>query len=401
VSISSTAPASISVSVAATQLTSGVYYGRVNIASGTTARAVNVALIRLDSGRAAKGQALADAVCTPRAMVLIQAGLAENFSVPAGWPTVVSARVLDDCGNALRDASVVASFSNGDPPLKLTGDPNSTLFSSTWQPGKPGESVSVRIDASAGSLTPASVQVGGRLSTNSTPAPSLVNAGVLNNLNPVIGGGLAPGTVVQVYGDNLATAPLSASAVPLPIVLQGVEAVIGGISAPIYFISKNQLTVQIPSSLAPNQTYSAVLAVNNQLSLPQLLDLVSYSPGTAAFLDGRLVAQHQDYTLVDSSNPARPGEPLVIYLVGMGSTNPPVTSGTGSPFSPPAEISSRVQVTVDGQAADVRFAGLTPGGVGLYQINFLVPSTARSGSLDVEIVEEGVKANTSKLLVTR
>jgi uncharacterized protein (TIGR03437 family) len=314
---------------------------------------------------------------------------------------VVYARVLDDCGNPLREASVVASFSNGDPPLRLLSDPYSTSFSATWQPGNAGQAVNVRVDAAFGSLTPASVQVSGNLSTNSSPAPSLVSAGLLNNLNPVVGGALAPGTVTQVYGDNLAIGPLSAASTPLPTVLQGVEAVIGGLSAPIYFISKNQLTIQIPSDLTPNRTHYAILAVNNQLSLPQPVDVVPYAPGTAAFSDGRLVAQHQDYNLVDSSNPAKPGEALVIYLVGMGATNPPVPSGTGSPFNPPASVLSGVQLTVDGQAADVVFAGLTPGGVGLYQINFIVPANARAGNLDVDITQAGVKANATKLVVGR
>jgi uncharacterized protein (TIGR03437 family) len=392
-------PASISVSVAAAQLPAGIYHGRVNVAFGVTVRSVNVALVRLDNAGVAESQGARDAACVPSALALIQTGLTNNYSVRAGWPAVVSAQVLNDCGNPVRAASVVASFSNGDPPLTLAGDPYSTSFSATWQPRSAGEDITVRVDATFGSLRPDSVQVSGNLSANSLPAPSLLLAGLLNNLNPVPGGALAPGTVTQVYGDNLATAPQSAASLPLQTIVQGVEAVIGGLSAPIYFIGKTQLTIQIPSELTPNRTHYAILAVNNQFSLPQPLDLVPYAPGTLAFPDGGLVAQHQDFTLVDSTNPAKPGEPLVIYLVGMGATNPPVPSGFGSPFNPPAEVISRIQLTVDGQTADVRFAGLTPGGVGLYQINFFVPANARAGNLDVVITQEGVKANTTKLLV--
>ncbi len=398
-STSNANPASISVSVAAAQLPAGIYRGRVNVAFGAAVRSVNVALVRLDNTGVAENQGARDAACVPSALALIQTGLTNNFSVRAGWPAVVSTQLLDDCGNPVRGASVVASFSNGDPPLALASDPYSTSFSATWQPRSAGEAITVRVDATFGSLRPDSVQVSGNLSANSLPAPSLLIAGLLNNLNPVPGGALAPGTVTQVYGDNLATAPMSTTSVPLQTIVQGVEAVIGGLSAPIYFISKTQLTVQIPSELTPNRTHYAVLAVNNQFSLPQPLDLVPYAPGTLAFPNGGLVAQHQDFTLVDSANPARPGESLVIYLVGMGATSPPIPSGAASPFNPPAEVTSRIQLTVDGQTADVRFAGLTPGGVGLYQINFFVPANARSGSLDVVLTQEGVKANTTKLLV--
>ena len=41
---------------------------------------------------------------------------------------------------------------------------------------------------------------------------------------------------------------------------------------------------------------------------------------------------------------------------------------------------------IDGQAATIQFAGLTPGYAGLYQINLVVPATARDGDLDVVIV---------------
>jgi uncharacterized protein (TIGR03437 family) len=47
----------------------------------------------------------------------------------------------------------------------------------------------------------------------------------------------------------------------------------------------------------------------------------------------------------------------------------------------------------------VGFAGLTPTGVGLYQIAFTVPSNARSGSLDLVVSQGGVSSNTTKLPV--
>jgi uncharacterized protein (TIGR03437 family) len=46
------------------------------------------------------------------------------------------------------------------------------------------------------------------------------------------------------------------------------------------------------------------------------------------------------------------------------------------------------------------FAGLTPGGVGLYQINFQVPPGARTGvPLDVVVKQGSATANVTKLTV--
>jgi uncharacterized protein (TIGR03437 family) len=60
-----------------------------------------------------------------------------------------------------------------------------------------------------------------------------------------------------------------------------------------------------------------------------------------------------------------------------------------------------MSLTIDSQSSEISFAGLTPGGVGLYQLNFRVPQNARSGTLDVVFTQEGVKANPAKLVVGR
>ena len=90
-----------------------------------------------------------------------------------------------------------------------------------------------------------------------------------------------------------------------------------------------------------------------------------------------------------------------MYLVGMGATTPLVPSGEAAPSDPLAKVQADVEVTVDGQPAQVSFAGLTPGGVGLYQINFTVPLGVKTGKPDVVIIEDGVPANATTLIVAQ
>jgi uncharacterized protein (TIGR03437 family) len=88
-----------------------------------------------------------------------------------------------------------------------------------------------------------------------------------------------------------------------------------------------------------------------------------------------------------------------MYLTGMGPTNPAVATGAQSPSAPPAVVITQPVLTVDGQIATVLFAGLTPGGIGLYQVNFTVPANARTGDLEVVIKQGDVVANSTKLKV--
>jgi uncharacterized protein (TIGR03437 family) len=396
-------PAQIVVTLSTGSLTAGFYSGQVNISIGTIVRSVAVKLLLTSSGGSIapfEEGVLAPrvATCTPTSVVIAQSGLVSNFSIPAGFPAALLTTVLDNCANPLTNASVVASFSNGDPPISLTGD-QTGAYSATWQPGVSKAGMTVTLDASSQNLQMAETKIAGSINANASPAPVLATGGVLNNLNPKLGAPLAPGTVSQMYGSNIATAPLSATAVPLPAALAGVEALIGGMNAPLFYISPGQLNVEIPAELTANGTYPTILAAGGQYSVPQNVDLVPVNPGTVAFPDGTLVAQHPDYTLVSSSHPASPGEALTIYLVGMGATNPPVQSGTAAPSSPLSTVPSKILVTVDGQPAPVTFAGLTPGGVGLYQINFAVPASARTGTLAVVITQDGVLANPTNLIV--
>jgi uncharacterized protein (TIGR03437 family) len=93
---------------------------------------------------------------------------------------------------------------------------------------------------------------------------------------------------------------------------------------------------------------------------------------------------------------------IIMYLAGLGATNPSVPSGMAAPSTPPlAEVTLPVTVTVDGQNAVVDYAGLTPGSVGLYQIDFQVPPNAQAGNLNVVVSQNGLVSNTSTLPVSQ
>ena len=67
--------------------------------------------------------------------------------------------------------------------------------------------------------------------------------------------------------------------------------------------------------------------------------------------------------------------------------------------SPATQVTVPATVTVDGINAEVFFAGLTPGGIGLYQINFRVPTSVKAGNVKVQVIQGPSSSNVTTLPV--
>jgi uncharacterized protein (TIGR03437 family) len=85
------------------------------------------------------------------------------------------------------------------------------------------------------------------------------------------------------------------------------------------------------------------------------------------------------------SHPAKRGDTVTIYALGLGATNPTVADGAASPSSPLASTPLPTVIIgggFTGTASDgtVIFSGLAPGFVGLYQINVTIPQDAPLGN---------------------
>ncbi|MCL5745463.1 MAG: hypothetical protein M1541_16325 [Acidobacteria bacterium] len=91
---------------------------------------------------------------------------------------------------------------------------------------------------------------------------------------------------------------------------------------------------------------------------------------------------HGDGSLVSAQNPAVPGEEVVAYAVGLGQTNPPLETGKLVTAPAPTQATFGLDFNYHPNALASKplpdspqplFSGATPGFVGLYQINFVVP----------------------------
>jgi hypothetical protein len=60
---------------------------------------------------------------------------------------------------------------------------------------------------------------------------------------------VAPGSLAALFGSAMATQIASASTLPLPTTLGGVTVKMNGINAPLFFVSPNQINLQVPSGV--------------------------------------------------------------------------------------------------------------------------------------------------------
>lgn len=388
-------PAQSSVTVSPAGLAPGVYRGNISYSLAAAAvPSVNVTLVveapsQTPNLRASASPSAAPS-CTATQIVPTQTGLVNNFAAAASMPTPIGIQLVDDCGNPVTNSQVVMTFSNGDPPLELNLENSSTgLYSGTWTPRTSGSQVTVTT-----TVTPAAAST--RISGAVVPdiAPVLAPNATLHIFTPEVGAPLAPGAIVQINGSSLATQTVAATAIPLPANLAGTSVMIGGLQAPLFSVSPGQLTAQIPFELAPGQPYQVIVNNNGALSTPESIQTIAATPGIASLPSGYANAQHvSDGSAITDASLARPGEFIVIYLAGMGPTTVPVASGVGSPFSPLAQTVDAPTITLNSEPVSFLFSGLTPGLVGLYQIDLQVPADAPNGDLLLVVNQPGFQGS--------
>jgi uncharacterized protein (TIGR03437 family) len=408
-SASSGSPDTTRVSVNTGSLAPGIYRGGVSFQFtgsdvSTEVRTVNVTLIykgaaTVPAGHSGLRPLQVSSGCSATALVPTQTGLSNSFSQPAAWPTPLKVQVVDNCGRPVPHGQVIATFSNGDAPLALTAaDATSGNYVGTWTPRNPASQITIAARASAPGFSPATIQIGGQVTPNA--APILTPDGTLNAFAPVLGATVAPGTIVQIYGSNLASQTAIASAIPLPVKMNSTAILIGGIPAPLYYVSPGQINAQVPFELPANKQYQVIVNANGALSTPIPLLVTANAPGIAGFATGQIIAQHLDGRLVLEDSPAAPGEIIVFYVAGMGLTNQDVASGEASPSTNLALPLDAPTVTLgDIPVTDILFAGLTPTLVGLYQVDFRVPETAPNGTLTLVLTQPNGQSNTTVLAV--
>ncbi len=244
--------------------------------------------------------------------------------------------------------------------------------------------------------------------SNAASLPAVSKGGVVSAAQFGALSSPAPGSWIEIYGSNLATDSRAWTTGDFtgnnaPTSLDGTVVTVGGQLAYVEYISPGQVNVQVPSTV-PTGTQPIVVTSGSNVSPPQTIAISATAPGLYAPSQlliggnqyaGALFSTTSSETWVlppgtvagFTSQRAKPGDLITLYGIGFGGNLPTgqIAQGIGNTLP----IGS-FQISFDGTPATVNYAGLTPGSVGLYQFNVVVPNVAANDLTPVTFTLGGV-----------
>ncbi|MGO9132303.1 MAG: SBBP repeat-containing protein [Bryobacteraceae bacterium] len=256
---------------------------------------------------------------------------------------------------------------------------------------------------------------GGAQSHSITTASSVTTYTALFTTSAVISGvvdsasyrpAIAPNSFVSIFGSNFTTwtgdwsnyAPGGV----LPASLGGVQVLIDGKSCFVSYVSPGQVNVLTPLDTASGsvsvEVDTAQGTATSTAAMAQVAPaLFGYTLSSGTFYAVAVIANSVPTTIVapvgtfGSATPSRPaeaGDYVVLYAIGMGSTNPAAPSGVVLPTAYPVSDLSSVKVTFGSANATVLWAGMTYAGE--FQVNVQVPPGISPGDQPVVMTVGGV-----------
>ncbi|MCS7044010.1 MAG: hypothetical protein NZR01_14585 [Bryobacteraceae bacterium] len=276
-------------------------------------------------------------------------------------------------------------------PMGLAADPQGRIYFS--------DNANSRVKM----LTPAAQGPTGGLAA---PPSIRADGGIAGDPNFGAPLAVAPGAWIEIYGTNLAPSEREWNAGDFadgraPATLEGTTVWIDGKPAPLAYVSPSMIRAQVPLDIDGSEA-TVVVETAAGRSAPRTLGI---DPSAAAILaPAKLriagkqfaaaeIASEGAYALPQgappdlAARPARPGDTLVLYGIGLGEVTPRVDAGQVAPG--PTQVTASMVVRIGGMPAEVLYAGLSPGKVGLYEIRVTVPPLMETGAVPLEVLVNG------------
>jgi len=234
------------------------------------------------------------------------------------------------------------------------------------------------------------------------PVPYISPTGVLNaaGITPV--NGIAPGSMISIFGAHLADNAAVAPNGLLPQTLAGVVARSGDRLLPLIYASPTQINAQMPDDVDPGDQIMTV-SPPGQPDIRALFKIVRNAPGVFPVAFGDQIfamAVHEDGSPINVDSPAKRGELITVYGTGFGPADHPRPLGFPTPPTPDYLIVDPVTVQIADAVITPEKAFVVPGRQGIDAVQFrLGDGSPSSTSATLKLTINGVDSNTVLIAV--
>jgi uncharacterized protein (TIGR03437 family) len=215
---------------------------------------------------------------------------------------------------------------------------------------------------------------------------------------------IAPATWIEIYGQNLATATADWTGAFVgnnaPTSVGGTTVTVGGQPLFIDFVSPGQVNGQVPSDVATGPQpvivttaagSSAAFTINVNATEPGLLAppqfLINKNQYAVALFSDGFYDLPPGLVSEIASRRAVPGDTIMLYGIGFGTVSDGTQAGVIDQNL--NQVNASVEILIGNVSATVSYAGLTPGVVGLYQFNVVVPNIPASDTTPLTFTLNG------------
>jgi uncharacterized protein (TIGR03437 family) len=233
------------------------------------------------------------------------------------------------------------------------------------------------------------------------PAPSIDAGGVVSGAS--FQPGIVAGSWLTIKGSNLSpvasdTWDKSIVNGNLPERLDNVSVTVGGKLAFVYFVSPGQINVQAPD--VGTGPVPVTVTTPTGTSVAVTANVVAQAPAFFLWPGSQVVATRnsdgglavKDGTFAGATTvAAKPGDVLILWGTGFGSTTPPVAAGIQVPGDK-VYNTSPVSIRIGTADAQVFGAALSPGFAGLYQVAIQVPAALADGDYPIHATIAGTSS---------
>ena len=227
--------------------------------------------------------------------------------------------------------------------------------------------------------------------------PSITLEGIVNAAS-FVGGPIAPGEIISIFGVDIGPDPGVNTTFDgegnVPAEFAGVQVLINGIPAPLYFVGKNQINCQVPYEVDGAASVTVQVIFEGTASNIVTIDVAATAPGLFTLENGIgqvIAVLFPGGTLNSTENLVGPGDIVTLYGTGEGQTTPP--GQTGVPVDAnalPIPIAA-ARVLIGGVEQTILYIGGAPKFSGLLQINIeLVVGTPVGPAVPIVVIIGGV-----------